>query len=538
MSGYLSYFPKPLLNDLVAGRWLPVVGAGMSRNAVLPAGGQIPLWDNLGKSLAEDMPDYPYAGALDSISAYSHEYSRSKLVERLAELLFVDLAAPGTAHAAFCSIPFDIVCTTNFDFLLERQYEMSYRYCRPMIDEEQLSIASKNSGVSLLKLHGDLHHPQRLVATEEDYDEFLQKYPLIATYLANLLITRTAVFVGYSLDDPDFRQIWQAVSDRLGKSHRLGYAIMVDPRATDVARFERRGVKVIDLPSKRLKYGEVLARVFQELRDYLHDNLIAASEVTEEDPLKELSLPREALTRLCFFAVPFALQSFYREELFPLAERHGFVPVTADDVVSPGDNIMAKIDTLIERSGIVVVDATTSNTLMEVRIALGKDKVRRVLAIFEKGATLPFNLPEVAYIQRPTKPFSSSDRFLMEVDQWFAGRAEELGLQLTEEPQRLFRAREYRAAVISAMTLLETTLRTRLEEVLDLPNLTRHGRVRSLPQLLDLAVRHKLIDRDGFSNLREWVNLRNAVVHHQQSVTKSKAREVIDGVSEVLGNLS
>jgi SIR2-like domain len=31
-------------------------------------------------------------------------------------------------------------------------------------------------------------------------------FPL-ATYLSNQLITKTAVFIGYSLDDPDFRQL-------------------------------------------------------------------------------------------------------------------------------------------------------------------------------------------------------------------------------------------------------------------------------------------------------------------------------------------
>ena len=75
----------------------------------------------------------------------------------------------------------------------------------------------------LLKLHEDVHHPARLVLTEEDYDAFLDKYPLLATYLANPLITRTAVLVGgYSLDDPDFRQVWQVVGERLGKGPQAG----------------------------------------------------------------------------------------------------------------------------------------------------------------------------------------------------------------------------------------------------------------------------------------------------------------------------
>lgn len=48
MSQHLKYFPKPLLNDLVARRWLPVIGAGMSRNAVVTSGRHVPLWGELG----------------------------------------------------------------------------------------------------------------------------------------------------------------------------------------------------------------------------------------------------------------------------------------------------------------------------------------------------------------------------------------------------------------------------------------------------------------------------------------------------------
>ena len=248
MSKYLKHFPKPLLDDLVAGRWLPIVGAGLSRNAVISGRGSIPLWSELGQLLASDISDYSFVGALDAVSAFEHEFGRPKLIERLADALLIDHARPGGVHRSFCSIPFDLVCTTNFDFLIERQYDSTPRRCTPLIDEDQLSVVLRDSGVALLKLHGDLHHPDRLVATEEDYDTFLERYPLLATYLANLLITRTAVLVGYSLDDPDCRQVWQVVGKRLGRSRRLAYALMVSAKPPDVAGFERRGVKVISLP--------------------------------------------------------------------------------------------------------------------------------------------------------------------------------------------------------------------------------------------------------------------------------------------------
>jgi SIR2-like domain len=88
---------------------------------------------------------------------------------------------------------------------MERQYDLTPRYLYPVVDEEQLSINVGNAGTLLLKLLGDLRHPNRLIVTEADYDGFLTSFPLLATYLANQLITKTAVFVGYSLDAPDFR---------------------------------------------------------------------------------------------------------------------------------------------------------------------------------------------------------------------------------------------------------------------------------------------------------------------------------------------
>lgn len=204
---YLSYFPKPLLDDLVKGRWLPVVGAGMSLNAALPAPAKMPLWSDLSRILAEELTDYSPVGVLDAISAYEHEFGRARLIEQLMEILHLKDAQPGQAHKEFCSLPFDIVCTTNFDFLLERQYDLIPHQVHPVVDEDQLSINIGDAGTLLLKLHGDLRHPKRLVVTEADYDGFLANYPLIATYLSNQLITKTAAFIGYSLDDPDFRQI-------------------------------------------------------------------------------------------------------------------------------------------------------------------------------------------------------------------------------------------------------------------------------------------------------------------------------------------
>ncbi len=187
MADYLSHFPVPFLEDMVQGRCLPFVGAGFSLNAKIPAGKKMLDWDGLGKKVAGTLPEYQYTTPLEALSAYAHEFSRVKLVEFLASSLLVTVIQPAKPHEQFCRLPFERVVTTNFDFLLEQAYAKLNKYCIPLISEDQLAVGDPQAGVRLLKLHGDLHHPNRLVVTEEDYDSFLGNLPLLATHLSSLL---------------------------------------------------------------------------------------------------------------------------------------------------------------------------------------------------------------------------------------------------------------------------------------------------------------------------------------------------------------
>jgi hypothetical protein len=395
-----------------------------------------------------------------------------------------------------------------------------------MIDEDQLSISPGPSSVSLLKLHGDLHHPTRLVATEEDYDAFLTRYPLLSTFLANLLITRTAVLIGYSLDDPDFRQVWQVVSDRLGRSRRPAYALKVSPSPTDVARFERRGVKVIALPGKVEKYGEILSALFRELQEYWQSHILAGSHARDEAPTGELSLPPSTPTRLAFFALPFRLQPFYRERVFPLAIQAGLVPVTADDVLSPGESIIAKIDALLARAMLVVVDVSSESTFAEAGLALSRRGSARVLLVTEDPDRLPADLRQMNLVQRPDVLAENVEPFLETLLQWFSTMSQEFSPRQEREPQRLIDAGEFRAAVIAAVTLLETVLRERIGKRTSCPP--------TLRGMIEQAVKMELLPKMDVKEVLRWLQLRNEAVHTQESISRNRARQVVNGVVQLV----
>lgn len=525
----IESFPKPLLDDLVAGRWLPIVGAGFSRNAILPPKKQMPLWSDLGELISKELGDYEPSNPIDALSAYEYEYKRPKLIEKLSELLLVNEARPGDTHKSFCQMKFDYVCTTNFDFLLEKQYELIPWPCTPLIDEDQLSVNLNNAGVALLKLHGDLHHPARLIATETDYDLFLNRYPLIATFLANLLITRTAVLIGYSLDDPDFRQLWQIVGERLGRSRRNAYVITVGAKQTDIARFERRGIKAINLPSKQSGYAAVLTGAFNDLYAYWSDNVLPASHVKEEQPLQQLSLPPEAPTRLCLFALPISLASFYRERVFPIVKEYNYVPVTADDVVSPGDTIFPKIDALIKRAQLFVVDVSTQYTLTELQLAIRNIDSSRILVIMQRNTQVPIDLTKFRIITRPDVSTADPEDFFKGIREWLGVAAEKFAPTLVLEPHRLLNAGEYRAAVISSITLLESNLRNWLE----IPSIPSQKAV-TLRAMLEKAQHQELLGKYEVQTILNWLKIRNEVVHSDRKITRKAAEEIMNGVLDIV----
>ena len=381
-----------------------------------------------------------------------------------------------------------------------------------------------------MKLHGDLNHPGRLIAAETDYDRFLHSFPLLATYLANLLITRTAVLVGYSLDDPDFRQVWQVVAERLGRSRRIAYVILVGAGATEIARYQRRGIKVINLSGTKARYAKVLAEAFTELSDYWRNAVIPASQVKEEQPLRELSLPISSPTRLCFFAVPLSLLSFYKERVFPVVSEFGFVPVTADDVVAPGDAVIAKIDALISRARLMVVDASSDYTVNELRLALKKMDSSRILIITPTDISLPVDIAGTIVLQRPDIASNEPEDFLASFRQWLA-RAEQLyAPTLSDEPTRLLQAGEFRAAVIAAVTLLESTLRDRYKTQAS----SSYSRPMQLREMLERAQADGLLGHVPLPTVMGWLRIRNEAVHMNQPVTRTQASEIVHGIAQIV----
>lgn len=545
MTDITDLVPRPLLDDIVAGKAIPIIGAGFSRNAVLPEGEQMPLWEDVGRKIADLIPNYPYSTPIDALSAFEHEFTRGKLVEELSRILRVEESEPGAVHKTFCQCPFDVVCTTNFDFLVERAYgQQAHRVnCRPVMDQEQFAVPPSSRSVQLIKLHGDLNHPNRLIMTEDDYDTFTDRYPIVATYLGHLLLTRTPLFIGYSLEDPDFRQIWRVIANRLGRMRRAAYVIDVGMQAWDQARYERRGVKVVNLPGDRNKRGPALEAFFSKLLAVWMSGVAGASASTTQAP--ELAMPEGTTTRLCYFAIPARLHAFYRSYVFPIAERCGLSPLTAIEAVQPGDNVLATIMALLSRAQVVVADIAGSfDSLMEVSFAALRRPLRpKILIVMETGAAMPSHLRGLRHIERPPLDAHSRakasrvggpllDEFLESVRAWLERVSNELRPDLREEPMRLLRMGEYRAAIISVVSLLEVKVMQLISAMGE--ELTVR---KSIHRGLKLLAERELLNRsDVDACVRAWAE-RSLLIHTSKPTSAQRAKSIVGQVLDVIGKM-
>ena len=571
---YIDSFPQPLLDDLLEKRWLPIVGAGLSHNARAPDGRRPPLWDALGRLVAGEITDgYEYSTPMDALSTYCHLYRLPLLAQLLAKILLVHKARPSMVHEALALLPFDMIVTTNIDFLLEKSYERT-EYTRVLMDDTDLAVAPHDPGVvDILKIHGDVHNPEHLVVTEESYDEFLINYPILATFLANLLVERTAVLIGYSMEDPDLRLIWSIVRARLGNLTRPAFAIRVDASGTEIDRFKRRGISVINLDSRDLdldqaelarlerlerqdpaaaraeartvRYGEVLRRTFDELRTYQRERILAASRIHEESVRKQALIPLDHKTRLCLFAIPSPLHSFYKEFVFPEAVRFGFVPVVEEDIESPGGNISAEIDALLVRAAVIFVhaDDTTPTTAYEMRLAKATGQ-ERVFAVVQTGSRGLGDLkPSMTFEYADDQMlFEHGDELADMARTWFQAEMAFIDGSLRELPDQLLEEKasadhDFGPAVIAVYSALEVELSKVVEDEpgerpAPLWKLLREAKSNAE----DKQAKHTLeLDPHAWTQMEEWWKDMLLILHSgRKYLEREKAEDRVREVNQVI----
>lgn len=117
------------------------------------------------------------------------------------------------------------IITTNYDHLIEQASEENAEVRQVISCDSDLPYETASK--ELIKMHGDFEH-DNFVLKEDDYLHYSSNFKLIENYIKSIIGSKVILFLGYSFNDPDIKQIFTWVKDILKKDFQRAYLINVD----------------------------------------------------------------------------------------------------------------------------------------------------------------------------------------------------------------------------------------------------------------------------------------------------------------------
>lgn len=218
-------------------------GAGFSKYAGYPLGSVFAT------ELAQEI-NYRSRGRPLNLPRVAERYQvrkkRSAIREKVTSVFGKDPISLKT-HQSLALIRYNIphIVTTNYDRLFEKAYDNDLI---PVVREEEVTAISDQGVVLrkpiLYKPHGDVDHLDQLVITRRDYSRF-DRESFLWRRLCILPAEFSMIFIGYSMEDENSRELLDIVFARLGPQTNPHFIINREVTEKDRARYKDYNVKWI-----------------------------------------------------------------------------------------------------------------------------------------------------------------------------------------------------------------------------------------------------------------------------------------------------
>lgn len=512
---YLDLLPKTLLDDFIYNRVVPFLGAGFSKNADSINGDKICDWNELGKQIASYIPGYEYKNPLDALSLFESKYTRIKLIETIEKILDLQSKKPSSTLLSFCNIPFNIICTTNYDTFIEDSFRINKMPYSLVVTEESLPI-NYNDCTKIIKLHGDFNNPRELIITEDDYDNFLEKHKLLCTYISNLFINHTILLIGYSFDDNDVRQLWKIIRNRLGKMTTPGYVLLVDASDFEIERFKYRGFNVINLPGDRENYKTILRDLFDEIKLEIENKNYEYTIYSDNEYSNASKIPSK-YNNMCLLVCEEKDVSNLKEYLGDLLVQNNIVLTTVYDIVMPNNTILSKIRIMSDKCSFCIFNVDSSNIRILREFYSSDVKKFIYISNIKNKDFIPNEISNSVIFYDLS--LNNNKNFIRELQTKIK---KILPKKNDDFLEKLINNNEYSAAVLLVFRELEIALN-------DIPTngYSISYKMRSLTGTDDESIIE-------LKNVLMYISIRNKIAHSVYSVSEEEAREIVRSVKNVI----
>ncbi|MCK4950623.1 MAG: SIR2 family protein [Gammaproteobacteria bacterium] len=232
-------FPDELLDEIFSGKVSFFIGAGVSTESQSVL--NITFYEDVLTRLQEIPEEVSFPRVMQEFC--NQPNGRMKLLQLIRKRFdtinsFPELKQSATRfHKELGTLfPVKNIITTNWDTYFE-----DYCNATPFVSDSDLAfweVADRR----VLKIHGSIENLSTIVATEDDYEACSKRLDteLIGSLLKTILATQTVIFVGYSMDDSDFQEVYGFVREQMNLLHRQAY--VVTPFQADADRFNGAGL--------------------------------------------------------------------------------------------------------------------------------------------------------------------------------------------------------------------------------------------------------------------------------------------------------
>jgi hypothetical protein len=243
---------KVLVDKIDRRQCTPFLGAGLSAPHV-PLGGQFSsrLAKEFGYPLT-DVWNLPRVAQFIATTYRDSQFAKGKMADLIldCERRPPDFSDPAQPHRILAELALPMYLTTNYDRFMTRALEMlvpevTTVVCRwnyeTRIAEESL-VGVPTSGRPLVyHLHGVATNLASMLLTEDDYVDFLMEAQadlaqVVPCSIQEALGTTSLLFVGYGLNDWNFRVLLRSVMRKINKSSkRMNLSVQLPPGDDSIA---------------------------------------------------------------------------------------------------------------------------------------------------------------------------------------------------------------------------------------------------------------------------------------------------------------
>ena len=260
---FLEQFSRQALDERIS----LFLGAGGSCDAGYPT------WAGLFEPLAKELNTVIDSSTNYYLLAqyYANKFGKTELRKKINNYINRNKFESPLINELL-EVGFTNIWTTNFDNTIELNYQKRNILINKIFQDVDLSNVELNKRINIFKLNGDITNLEGIIATQSDYEKYIDTHHIMSMFFKRELISSTFLFIGYSFTDHLVLDCLSELTRYLGESTNCHYTIIKrEPENQYFDYFiddleKRYNLRVL-LVDKHEEVPKILAELNQRIRN-------------------------------------------------------------------------------------------------------------------------------------------------------------------------------------------------------------------------------------------------------------------------------